>query len=449
MNALDGLVLFPTAEHLPLLDPLMLVMLLLFLPFTGVLLVATAGSLLALPRHPGLARDLIDTAGRNRAGWIVFGLLPLVTLAFLFAQLLSGSAGQLGAYLARVLAICAVAFALLDLYQRRQHPAAGLAGLALLLGGAFHFVASWTLLSYPEKWEFIRGPLPFLFSIQVVINTALWLALGLSLTGGAVLLACFQWPDRSPQTPAEQQPLLRGLGLGATLGGTLLAAPLIVWKLYTAPRQGLSPQVYQASLLLLLVLCLGALVAHAMMRGGHTRRAWLSFALALLAFGFFAHQEQSLHAAAMKEHRLVLAAHAEKARSALVAEREALYASGQELGLEEGARIYRERCSACHQFDRKVVGPPYNDVLPRYAGDFDALAAFILNPRKVDPAYPAMPNQGVRRAEARAVAAYLWKEFTGVDPTAGTEAGAEPAGAGPAPARGGAAPDGESGTGGH
>ena len=91
----------------------------------------------------------------------MFGLLPLVTLAFLFTQLLTGTAAHLGAYLSRVLAICAAALALLYVYQRRRHPAAGLAGLALLVGGTFHFAASWTLLSYPEKWEFVRGPLPF------------------------------------------------------------------------------------------------------------------------------------------------------------------------------------------------------------------------------------------------------------------------------------------------
>jgi cytochrome c551/c552 len=424
MNAFDRLALLPTAGHLPLLEPLMFLMLLFFLPFVGVLIVSTAGSLLALPRYPELARDLINTGPRSRATWFVFGLLPLIVLTFLFTQLLAGATAHVGSYLTRVLAIAIAAFALLYVYQLRRHPAAGLAGLALLLGAAFHFVASWTLLSYPEKWDLVRGPLPFLFSIQVVINTLLLLGLGAALAGGAVLLVYFQWPERTLHTPEADRPLLRGLGIGASLGGALLAPPLILWKLYTAPIQGLSPDVYRSAVLLLVVLLVAALADAAMIRGRHTRFAYLSFIAGVAAFGLFAHQEQALHANAMKEQHLALAARADVLRQELVAEREALYASSQDLGIEAGARIYRERCSACHQFDRKVVGPAYNDVLPKYEGKFDDLAGFILAPRKVDPAFPAMPNQGLKRAEARAVAAYLWKERSGVDPTA--TAGGEP-----------------------
>jgi cytochrome c len=280
------------------------------------------------------------------------------------------------------------------------------------------------------KWEFVRGPLPFLFSIQVVINTLLLLALGAGLAGAAILLIYFQWPERRLNTPDVDRPLLRGLGLGAALGSTLVAPPLLLWKLYTAPKQSLSPSVYQSAALLLLVLFMSALLAAEMIRARHTRFAWLSFTAAVVAFGLFTHQEQALHACAMKEHRLALAARAGDLRQELIAEREALYASSQDLGPEAGARIYRERCSACHQFDRKVVGPAYNNVLPKYEGNFDGLAAFILAPRKVDPAFPPMPNQGLRRVEARAVAAYLWKEFSGVDPTAGTDEGGAATGAG-------------------
>jgi len=422
MNALDRLVFFPTAGHLPLLEPLMFLALLFFLPFVGVLIVSAAGSLLALPRYPGLASDLLGTSTRSRASWVVFGLVPLITLTFLFVQSLAGATAHVGSYLARILIICLAAFALLYVYQRRRHPAAGLAGLALLLGATFHFVASWTLLSYPEKWEFIRGPLPFLFSIQVVINMLLLLALGAGLAGSAVLLIYFQWPERNVHTPQAEQPLLRGLGLGAALACVLAAPPLMLWKLYTAPVQGLSPGVYKAAALLLLVLFVSALLTVAMIRGRNTRFAWLSSLLALAAFGLFVHQEQVLHANAMREHRLVLGARADELRRELVAGREALYASSQALDPEAGARLYRERCSACHQFDRKVVGPAYQDVLPKYEGDFDGLAAFILAPRKVDPAYPPMPNQGLKRAEARAVAAYLWKKYSGVDPTADASA---------------------------
>jgi cytochrome c1 len=58
-----------------------------------------------------------------------------------------------------------------------------------------------------------------------------------------------------------------------------------------------------------------------------------------------------------------------------------------------------------------LVGPPYNEVLPKYVNNKDALVQFILNPQKINPAYPAMPNQGLKPNEARAVAEYILSTY--------------------------------------
>ena len=73
--------------------------------------------------------------------------------------------------------------------------------------------------------------------------------------------------------------------------------------------------------------------------------------------------------------------------------------------------IFTAKCSACHQFDQKLVGPPYNDVLKKYENNKDQLVKFILNPVKIDPAYPPMPAQGLIPPEAEAVADYLMKVY--------------------------------------
>ncbi|MFA7229220.1 MAG: c-type cytochrome, partial [Melioribacteraceae bacterium] len=72
-----------------------------------------------------------------------------------------------------------------------------------------------------------------------------------------------------------------------------------------------------------------------------------------------------------------------------------------------GLDIYNGKCIACHNFDRKIVGPPYNQTLPKYEGKKDLLVKYILNPVKINPEYPAMPNQGLKPNEADAVAEYL------------------------------------------
>ncbi|OGV09904.1 MAG: hypothetical protein A3J84_05680, partial [Ignavibacteria bacterium RIFOXYA2_FULL_37_17] len=76
-----------------------------------------------------------------------------------------------------------------------------------------------------------------------------------------------------------------------------------------------------------------------------------------------------------------------------------------------GEEIYQVRCSSCHAFDRRIVGPPHNEVVPKYEGKKEQLVAFIRNPIKVNPAYPPMPNPGLKPAEADAIATYLLDHF--------------------------------------
>jgi cytochrome c len=76
-------------------------------------------------------------------------------------------------------------------------------------------------------------------------------------------------------------------------------------------------------------------------------------------------------------------------------------------------QIYTTKCIACHKFDVKVVGPPYQQTVPKYNGDVNALAEFIYNPVKKDPAFPPMPNQGLKKKEAQAMAKWLMDQVNG------------------------------------
>ncbi len=75
--------------------------------------------------------------------------------------------------------------------------------------------------------------------------------------------------------------------------------------------------------------------------------------------------------------------------------------------IEEGKGIFEKICNTCHGLDRKVIGPALNSVLPAYQGDLEALKAFIGNPTKKNPDYPAMPSLGLKENELQAVATYL------------------------------------------
>lgn len=75
-----------------------------------------------------------------------------------------------------------------------------------------------------------------------------------------------------------------------------------------------------------------------------------------------------------------------------------------------GEEIFKTKCSACHKFDKKVVGPPYRETLSKYQGKVSELTKFINNPKKINPNYPPMPAQGLKPAELKAIATYILEE---------------------------------------
>jgi cytochrome c2 len=75
--------------------------------------------------------------------------------------------------------------------------------------------------------------------------------------------------------------------------------------------------------------------------------------------------------------------------------------------LEKGKSVFDTICAGCHRFDTRVVGPPFNEVVPNYKGNIEGLKSFLRNPVKKNPGYPSMPKLGLKEEEIDAVARYL------------------------------------------
>lgn len=78
----------------------------------------------------------------------------------------------------------------------------------------------------------------------------------------------------------------------------------------------------------------------------------------------------------------------------------------------DGAQLFQQKCSVCHRFDQRLVGPPLNSVLNKYRPNKDKLAGFLRNPQKIDPDYPAMPNLNLTEQEAGAIVDYMFENQT-------------------------------------
>ena len=424
MGFIQTLIHLPTAEQWPLIKPLILLMQVFFLPFIGLLIVSAIASVAfrLAGKSEGLSRDLIDLGLRHPAAWLVFGLLPLISMLFLYSQYLFDQPIPITAYLLRISALVLVGLVLLQVYRRSLNVAIGGLGVLLLMGGMYHFIATVSLIAVPERWALVELPLPFFHSFQPIFHFKIFLAGALLFTGASILVAFFHWREREVLTPSVDLPFVERVAFGLLIFGIFPLPALLIVDFATAPFFTLNADVFGLAFWMLAVLLVLGFLIVGMVMKQHTRHAWPVFVLSLAFFALFAGRQQSQISVGNQEHDLATHRRVEEIRAALVAERQELYASAAELPADAGEQLFNRVCSACHAFETQLVGPPYNDVLSKYVDDLDGLAGFVFSPSRVNNDFPAMPNQGVRRAEARAVAAYLLTIFTG-EPVGGEAAG--------------------------
>ncbi len=391
---------FPGFKLLPLSPYLVFFFLLLHLPYMGMVLGFSLLSAAFNKWKPDLAKDFMNLVSGKPMTWITLGILPPGALILLYKIPFPNTPAHIHLYLVRLLGILLLGLILLALFRRSAHILAGAVGALLVLVYCFLLVNLSALLIFPEKWLFLKAPLPYpLFSITPLIHFAGFLCLSIIMTGAAIVFFFCQWPEKRLQ---------RGYGL--VLVGSLLLPVIIFWDIYTLPGYALSLSVLVLAGLIIIVLFLLSISAYFMIPGSGTpTRLWgvTSFLLTLVLFGLVIGKDRTLHANASLETSAVLKDDAQKARSRILAKRQELYAQTMVIDAALGEKIYNDRCSVCHSFEQRILGPPFNQVLPKYAGKQEELVAFIRNPRKVDPQYPAMPNPNLGPIEIKAVVKFL------------------------------------------
>lgn len=412
MDAINEFLIPTTFKYLHLVSYLVYFMLLVHLPYMGMVLGSSVFSLVYSRGKPGLSKDFMRLAMGKPWIWIAFGLLPLASLAFLYKMLFYNTPIHIHLYLLRLMVILVLGFILLTFYTKgRKYILAGAGGVLLLLFYCFHFVNLMALLIFPEKWGFIKGAIPFpLFSITPIIHFGGFLCLSLIITGAAVLFFYYKWPEKQLSEDTPHYSLLKYHGYGFLLAGSLLMPLVIFWDLYTLPGYSLSIGVFVISVLIIITLFFLLAAAVVMIKNYRTpipRFSVISFLLALLLFGLVIGKDRTLQANASLETIAVLESDALKARKEVISQREEIYSKAMKIDEKLGEQIYNERCTSCHGFDQKRLGPPLNAVLPKYKEKQDDLIAFIKNPTKIDPQYPAMPNPGLTMIQIKSVVKFL------------------------------------------
>lgn len=428
MNFLEGVIFPPRPDHLILAKLFLVLISVVFVSFFSLLFGGTSLSLIynrlgkseEKPMFFKFSKDLLHRLTGNFWISLLLVLLPVFTLMISYGELLYDSNIKILQYFSYFIIHLLIGLVLVYWYKgglSAEKPVSGprmfsgVLGVLFLLGAAYIFVMGTTLVLDPEKWGFIKTVYPFFFySMNSFARFFLFLTVMFGFTGVGILFLLLNW-NRQDGQDENYRKYVRRFGVTLALSFTFLQPVFFLWNVVNLPMVARSFSVYASGVVVIVLLFLLSLILYNLMikpASSSGSVAFVFFILVLFGYNGFDHFARET---ALREHNLVLLKDAQEAEATKAAAKAQFMPKNEESDLKIGENLFKTKCSACHRFDMKVVGPAYKDVLPKYKGHMDKLAAFILNPVKVNPALPPMPNQGLTPKEAQAAAKYIMHRF--------------------------------------
>jgi len=380
------------------------------------------------PLAQRFAKEMVDHILPNKSILLLFGVVPFMAMTFAYAQLLQDTAALSVSILGWGLLLLAAASAFASSYKYsltftdmlesvqgkgnekveeykaqmlETRRTSGKYALLFLSAAVYCMVAGRSLSVHPNDWDSVSNAVQLLFSLDVLSKLLQFIVLSFAMAAVGMLFFTFSWQGGTKDLTPEYSEYVRSATLPIGLV-SLLALPLfVVLSVVLLPVVSLTATVFFFAFLVIFFVFLASHSVYGMIKefkASYAAKAFYLFTLAVFALvlhGTSALAGATKTSSAVLAHRYVL--HHE----------ELLAAMGINLTVLTGEEIFTAKCSACHEFGVKKVGPAYKDVLPKYESDRTRLVTFVLNPMKVDPAFPPMPNQGLKPAEADSIAAYI------------------------------------------
>ncbi|HMS64107.1 MAG TPA: c-type cytochrome [Ignavibacteria bacterium] len=451
MDFLDNLVIPATTQHLNLLKIILVMAMLVFLPFFGMLLGGTGFSIIfnAYGRKIKnnlfirLAKDIIDKMAINRFVGVGLGVLPLLAITFCYAQLL---------FEVRVISVSLLFVATLFLalavnfiysYQNtfqieslieslknmtgidrheldtkipeniadyeydlmNANSNSGLYAFVLLLLSAFFFAGGTTIALFSDRYQDFQNIAQIFLSGATMFNFLFILISSVAVTGSAILFFFFSWQGGLYDMDPQYSNFVKKIAGNIAFTGAALLPVILFASFLVIPNVALSGSVFVYTVLAFVTLLLLCNFLYAVIKNSDMKYISAAFYLMIVSFGLIIMINQSAFGTASFKHLAEINLKAEEL------EKQKMSKTINTAGVD-GEEIYNRICAACHKFDVKLVGPPYAQTVPTYNGDVKKLAGFILKPEKKNADYPPMPSPGLKPKEADAVAKYLIDKVT-------------------------------------
>jgi len=416
MEFLDNIALPQSAEHIELLHYLLIILLFIFIPFISLIFSGTWLSLYFKKKerielddnYKKISKDLIELVTVNKNVGLILGLIPLLSVILIYSQLFQATDSSGIIYLGVSFILLAISLNYIYDYMHSFRYLvdvdlnSGKIGLTFLFFSIWFFITGITSAVFYEDWQ-STGLLGDLFSWGVLVRFIYFLIASFTIAGSGLLFGIFYLDDGKRNDGGEYGNFVRSNGIKITFISAIFIPVFMLINLFIMPENSLSGAVFAYIVIGLVLLFLGynfLYMIYARFDSKYT--ALLFFTLLFMVLSAII-SDQAVISNSTKVHSATLASQYDEILLELKGEGGPVELNGEE--------IYNVKCGSCHKFDVKLVGPPHNKVIPKYLGKEAELVAFIRNPDKIDPDYPAMPNPGLKPAEARAVAEYLLKTF--------------------------------------
>ena len=443
MEFLNNFVLHQSAEHIELLHYMLLIVLFLFIPFISIVFGGILLSIIYKNKsskgnekfYLRLAKEISEITTINKSVGFILGIAPLITAILIYAQLLHNSQITNLNYLLFALVFITISLVFIYSYRyslsfnsifkslsknelpdayvvedleklgdesQRISQKAGTFGLLFLFIGFWFFVTAITIPSVYTAWSidnFIGG----LFSWKVLSRFILYLLFALALTGGMILFTFLEDEKKKRVKDEDYSAFAKQKIIRVTFYSAVFIPVFLLISLFGLPDSSLTGPVFTYAIISLVLLFFGYHFLYLLTKEIKGTTAALLFFTLIFSVAAFIIGDQKAMATSTKFHSASLSAEYDKYFAELKGE-------GKTVAIN-AAEIYQVKCASCHKWDQKLVGPAHKDVIPKYVGKEAQLVAFIRNPIKVDPAYPPMPNPGLKPNEADAIAKYLLETY--------------------------------------